>query len=227
MTLIEDLKDRRERQMKARADILQLIEEQEDFVLSMERELDDLDTAIAALEPASQPHETFAETVAKLRAVTADHGLSFDAFVPNPNIAALEPAPAEPEAEPSLFDAEPSQTEAEIVALAQDEAALLEDDAPSDFISDLTGDPAIEPETGLHSDPEPTELDAPASVLNNPELLAAVERAEQTLRQEEPAAYVGLNDPELDDAWDAMKAREEAEKPRPRFSIFGLIKEPA
>jgi len=79
------------------------------------------------------------------------------------------------------------------------------------------------------ADPEPTELDAePTSVLDNPELLAAVERAEATLAQnEEPAAYVGLNDPELDAAWDDMKAREEAEKPKPRFSIFGRIKEDA
>jgi len=116
-------------------------------------------------------------------------------------LRAAEPV-SEPEPEPSLFDAEPSDDE---------------DDAPTEIISDLTGDPAVEPEGGLHADPEPTELDAPASVLNNPELLAAVERAEATLAAE-PAAYVGLNDPELDAAWDDMKRRERAEK-----SFWGLM----
>jgi hypothetical protein len=75
--------------------------------------------------------------------------------------------------------------------------------------------------------------DEPVSVLDNPELLAAVERAEATLRGDEllaqnppivpvyEASYVGLQDPELDAEFDAMREREKADKPKLHFSIFG------
>ena len=137
-------------------------------------------------------------------------------------LRAAEPV-SEPEPEPSLFDAEPSDEE--------DASSDDEDDAPTEIISDLTGDPAIEPESGLHGEPEPTELDAPASIVDDPELLAAVARAEATLAIDaqtcEPIyphpqpAYVGLQDPELDAEFDAMKARRDADKPKLHFSIFG------
>lgn len=69
--------------------------------------------------------------------------------------------------------------------------------------------------------PEPTELDAPASIVDDPELQAAVARAEATLAAETPA-YVGLQDADLDAEYDAMKAREAAEeKAKPKFSIWG------
>jgi len=109
------------------------------------------------------------------------------------------PAPAEPEAE--------------------------EADEPAEHISILTGDPAVEPESGLHADPEPTELDAPASIVDDPELLAAVARAEATLQEAEPA-YVGLQDPELDAEYEAMREREQADR-KLHFSIFGMKREDA
>jgi hypothetical protein len=126
-------------------------------------------------------------------------------------LRAAEPV-SEPEPEPSLFDAEPSDEE--------DASSDDEDDAPTEIISDLTGDPAIEPESGLHGEPEPTELDAPASIVDDPELQAAVARAEATLQEAEPA-YVGLQDPDLDAEYDAMREREKADKPKLHFSIFG------
>ena len=64
------------------------------------------------------------------------------------------------------------------------------------------------------------------SVLDNPELTALAERAEATLAAADDdeifsrAAYVGLQDPELDADWDAMKERQEAGK-KLHFSIFG------
>ena len=168
-------------------------------------------------------------------------------------IAALEPAPAElvsePEPEPILFESITAEdfgtiTITEDLSLTEAEIdALADEDEPEEHISILTGDPAVEGESGLRvwtakelqhidiltalsADPEPTELDAPASIVDDPELQAAVARAEATLAKDEPA-YVGLQDADLDAEWDAMKAREEAEKPKPRFSIFGRIKEDA
>jgi len=246
MTIINELKEKRAERIHHWDGRQAQITEHQEALRNIEADIADLDTAIAALEPA-RPSIDHTEPESGLRAaedVWTPEGLEqlsakADAFIAHIGAPQIEP-------EPSLFD---------------DINFDDEDDAPAEFISDLTGDPAIEPESGLHGepveldevleanpdtitlsddykdDPEPTELDAePASVLDNPELLAAVERAEATLAarvwtqedlerlpqiEPEPAAYVGLNDPELDDAWDAMKAREEAEKPKPRFSIWG------
>jgi hypothetical protein len=107
-----------------------------------------------------------------------------------------------------------------VTPATEEESGDQFEDEPSEFISDLTGDPAVEPESGLHGEPEPTELDAPASIVDDPELLAAVARAEATLQEAEPA-YVGLQDPELDADYDAMREREKADKPKLHFSIFG------
>jgi hypothetical protein len=204
MSILEELK-------KRRTVLVDYAEERESGAIAARRDIADLDTAIAALEPA-RPSIDHTEPESGLRAaedVWTPEGLEqlsakADAFIAHIGAPQIEP-------EPSLFD---------------DTNFDDEVDAPSEFISDLTGDPAIEPESGLHADPEPTELDAPASIVDDPELLAAVARAEATLQQAEPA-YVGLQDPELDAEWDAMKQREEAEKARPRFSIFGLVREDA
>jgi hypothetical protein len=56
------------------------------------------------------------------------------------------------------------------------------------------------------------------SITQDPELLAAVERAEATLAAE--PAYVGMQDAELDAEFDAMKEREKADR-KLHFSIFG------
>lgn len=117
-----------------------------------------------------------------------------------------------------------------VTPATEEESGDQFEDEPSEFISDLTGDPAVEPESGLHGEPEPTELDAPASIVDDPELQAAVARAEQALAIDaqtcEPInphpqpAYVGLQDPELDAEYEAMKEREHAERKK-HFSIFG------
>jgi hypothetical protein len=203
MSLREELQNRAD---KLDAELLAL----SGRIRAIERESDDVHTCINALDIAEMDAQD----------------------------AALEPAPAEPE--PSLFD---------------DTNFDDEDDAPSEFISDLTGDLAIPAESGLHGegdietedqlwtqeqldklsadakaftdslgapqiDPEPTELDAPASIVDDPELLAAVARAEATLQEAEPA-YVGLQDAELDAEYEAMREREKADKPKLHFSIFG------
>ena len=142
-------------------------------------------------------------------------------------------APAQPPSAELRSDLPASEEESRDQFEDEPEPSLFDegDDEPSEFISDLTGDPAISPESGLHGEPEPTELDAePVSVLDNPELLAAVERAEATLAIDaqtcEPInphpqpAYVGLQDPELDAEYEAMKEREHAERKK-HFSIFG------
>ena len=279
MTLIDELKDRRERQISARADILKLIEEQEDFVLGVERELDDLDLAIAALEPAPEEHlAPFADTNnhsfwevrwdfsagyydCQRYAVEADALAEFDVlhtatlYKFDPDTDYVELARKSKHVVPAQAPAQPPSAELRSVTPAtEEESGGQFEGEPSEFISDLTGDPAIEPESGLHGEPEPTELDAPVSIVDDPELLAAVSRAEATLAAAEPAlptmddiidpdftggmtseqylerlhsgkldspAYVGLQDPELDADWDAMKEREKADKPKLHFSIFG------
>jgi len=134
----------------------------------------DLDTAIAALEPA--PDITFND---------------------------IEPV-SEPEPEPSLFDEGAIDILTALPAEQEPDVVFAE--------SGLHGEGEIVSGEQLAEDMEqPTELDAePISILDNPELLAAVERAQQTLAAE-PANYVGLNDPELDAEYDAMRARERSE----------------
>ena len=120
---------------------------------------------------------------------------------------------------PALADPLSAELRSDLPASEEESRDQIEDE-PDVFISILTGDPAISPESGLHGEPEPTELDAPASIVDDPELLAAVARAEATLQEAEPA-YVGLQDPDLDAEYDAMKEREKADKPKLHFSIFG------
>jgi hypothetical protein len=223
MSLREELQNRAD---KLDAELLAL----SGRIRAIERESDDVHTCINALDIAemdaqdaalgypspirhkpARPSIDHTEPESGLRAaedVWTPEGLEqlsakADAFIAHIGAPQIEP-------EPSLFD---------------DTNFDDEDDAPSEFISDLTGDPAIEPETGLHGEPEPTELDAPASIVDDPELLAAVARAEATLQEAEPA-YVGLQDPDLDAEYDAMKERERADR-KLHFSIFGMKREDA
>ena len=110
-----------------------------------------------------------------------------------------------------------ASVQSEPVGSLQDETEMPSSPGEGEESRDQFDD---EPESGLHADPEPTELDAPTSIVDDPELLAAVARAEATLAQEEPA-YVGLQDPELDAEYEAMREREKADKPKLHFSIFG------
>lgn len=166
---------------------------------------DDLDTAIAALEPAPEIEAPAQPPSAELR---SDPGSE-----ENAGTNSEDPYSIDWGNEPISQPADQSEEE------------------PAEFISDLTGDPAIEPESGPHGEPEPTELDAPASIVDDPELQAAVARAEQALAIDaqtcEPIyphpqpAYVGLQDADLDADYDAMREREKAGKPKLHFSIFG------
>ena len=214
MSLLEELKDRRDRQTESLAKIYEDIRERQAYIDTLAIELEDLDTAIAALEPA--PAEPVSDNFAALAEfVNAEPVLAADL----------------PKVELKWNDGfGPAEDADEEDASSDDEDDW--DDEPEVHISILTSDPAIEPESGLHGEPEPTELDAePASVLDNPELLAAVERAEATLAIDaqtcEPIyahpqpAYVGLQDADLDADYDAMREREKADKPKLHFSIFG------
>lgn len=69
----------------------------------------------------------------------------------------------------------------------------------------------------------PADKSDPSSIVDDPELQAAVSRAEATLAAAEPA-YVGLQDAQLDADWDAMKERQEAGR-KLHFSIFGKREE--
>ena len=210
--------------------------------------LNDLDRAIAALEPAPTVLDELDEFVTTLEAS------------PLPD----EPAPAEPEAEPepSLFDAEDEDGPPPEPFVFNEPFHIIDepeadDDAPAEFISDLTGDPAVEPESGLHvwTAEELVQLSAKAdafiaenglpqvSVLDDPELIEAQKRLTARLEadtlaqvhsywsddvrappvplQPEPTGYVGLQDKELEADYDAMRERENADKPKLHFSIFG------
>lgn len=56
MALIDELKDRHERQTKTLAEVFEAIKEREDYRLVVEAELDDLERCIAALEPLLEPY---------------------------------------------------------------------------------------------------------------------------------------------------------------------------
>lgn len=108
-------------------------------------------------------------------------------------------------------------------------------DATQDIIAyRIISQPADQSEGETHTDDvrnngdevstEGEREDLQTSITEDPELQAAVARAEATLAQEaEKPAYVGLQDPDLDAEYEAMREREEA-KPKPRFSIWGSRK---
>jgi len=56
MALIDELKERRERQTESLATIYEAIREWQEYLRGVQFELEDLDRAIAALEPPAQPH---------------------------------------------------------------------------------------------------------------------------------------------------------------------------
>jgi hypothetical protein len=120
-------------------------------------------------------------------------------------IAALEPAPAD---EPELFD-----------------------DEPREYISELTGDPCVEPESGLHG--EPIE-EAPAPQLQSgydlyAEHLAAVAAMDEApalneaMQDEREQGYAPVTNPEADAiarAHDYYSPEKIAARNRSVFSIF-------
>jgi len=56
MALIDELKERRKRQTESLATIYEAIRERQEYLRGVEFELEDLDRAIAALQPPAQPH---------------------------------------------------------------------------------------------------------------------------------------------------------------------------
>jgi hypothetical protein len=131
MALIDELKERRDRQEEALDKIAEDIKEREEFRLRVERELDDLDRAIAALEAA-----------VALEQLEKDHALP-------------------PSADDVVTDLQGDTVEEMREAFEDVFEAQAE---PVEHISILTGDHAIEPESGLHGDPVPqTEGYAPVT----------------------------------------------------------------
>lgn len=246
MALIDELKNRRNAAYNTIEQIEGRISEEQASLKRVAIGVKDLERAIAALEPA--PDITFFDiepvsvTIeAPTSSPSTDEGRSDPGSEENAGTnsdALAEFVNAEPVLAADLPKVElkwndgfgPAEDADEEDASSDDEDDW--DDEPEVQISILTGDPAISPESGLHGEPEPIEIDAePASVLNNPDFVAAVSRAEAKLAIDaqtcEPIyphpqpAYVGLQDADLDADYDAMREREKADKPKLHFSIFG------
>jgi hypothetical protein len=124
-------------------------------------------------------------------------------------IAALEPAPAD---EPQPIPDEPE----------------LFDDEPREYISELTGDPCIEPESGLHG--EPVE-EAPAPQLQSgydlyAEHLAAVAAMDEApalnaqMQDEREQGYAPVTNPDADFWARGLTGEQKPERKHNPFSIF-------
>ena len=159
-------------------------------------------------------------------------------------IAALEPAPATEEASGDLIDAQTCDEvdprvswNADAVETDQPEVPEVEETLPGDEVDEHVA--TIEEVVGWNdaqnagfegSFDEYVEAAAePTSVLNDPELIAAVDRANASIAQDEPKPYVGCIDEELERDYDAAKARttikhEDAKKPF--FAFLGAKPKP-
>jgi hypothetical protein len=277
MALIDELKLRRNAAYNTIEQINGRISEEEASLKRVAIGMADLDRAIAALEPAPVASETADVEVpegfvrwegADVYTPTADT----EEFTHTVEVIFRDGIRSTGKAWTYVWPwVAEDKTNQNIIAyrILPAEQAGEEGNEPSEFTSDLTGDPAVSddgsvygtdaayedgvearlqnvpiecnPGEGIDAErwtegwnaedaaskqtdaellaelDEPTELDAPASIVDDPELQAAVARAEATLAAE-PAAYVGLNDPELDAEYDAMRARERSEK-----SFWGLL----
>ena len=228
MALIDELKEKRA------ASVAYRDQQFEDAIACNRRgsqaqyHIDDLDRAIAALEPApAEPQQSEGVrqfTAEVIRSETRDEG--------------EVPAPQD---EPSLFDAEGGGSVYGADAAYEDGVEARLQNVPLEC-NPGEGVDATEWANGWNAEDAATtsneqsdadllnELDAPASIVDDPELQAAVARAEQALAIDaqtcEPIyphpqpAYVGLQDPELDADYDAMRERETADR-KLHFSIFG------
>ncbi len=169
MTLIDELKERREA-------VANRLEDAYVSTGNLRAELDDLDRAIAALEPtelvvteitkddaASQLRDEWLSanselaTVEKRAAQLTVHMEDIER-----GISALGSFVAEEVASEQLASDHALPPSADDVVV----------DEPVEFISDLTGDPAIEPESGLHGEAVSEEGYAPVT---NPEADAAAQ----------------------------------------------------
>lgn len=119
----------------------------------------------------------------------------------------------------AAYERELHESDSEPLELSQAEQArwdaLCAESEPETYTDDLR---TAEGETVAGDDRIETQ-----SVTSDPDFVALVERAEATLAAAEPA-YVGLQDPELDADYDAMKERETADR-KLHFSIFGKREE--
>lgn len=169
MTLIDELKERREA-------VANRLEDAYVSTGNLRAELDDLDRAIAALEPTEL-------VVTEITKEDAASQLRDEWLSANSELATVEKRAAQltvhmEDIERGIsalgsFVAEEVASE----QLASDHALppSADDvvvDEPVEFISDLTGDPAIEPESGLHGEAVSEEGYAPVT---NPEADAAAQ----------------------------------------------------
>jgi len=184
MALIDELKEKL-------AEAVQFVDTESAFVRAHTRNvedwlsrIDDLDRAIAALEPTE-------ELTAAINAAAAAMGDEKARA-----IAVLEPV-AEPQPTP-------------------DEPDLFED-AAAEHISELTGDPAIEPESGLRDYGFAEHVEAERAALNE---------QMQDEREQPVEGYAPVTNPEAD-FWARGLAPTEPEKKYNPFGIFKRAKEDA
>jgi hypothetical protein len=165
MALIDELKERRDRQEKVLDEVAEAIKEREDYRLRVEQELDDLDRAIAALEP-----DLIDEASVALEQLETDHALP-------------------PSADDVVTDLQGDTVEEMREAFEDVFEAQAE---PVEHISILTGDPAIEPESGLHETPDDEAQRAAAIELTadvEPEIQALIESGEHSYDEVAAIAY--------------------------------------
>lgn len=252
MALIDELKEKREVwRLNVELHDQRALDEVS-FALAAQAMVDDLDIAIAALEPAPQAPAQPDPPSAELRSVPGaeeDAGTNSDVLAEFMKRAGATEwkggeCPLTIGTKCDLLCADGGILIDHVVAQRDfDDSYWSRSDGKynDDIIAyRIISEPADETHTDdllRHDEAEAADAklleDEPVSVLDNPELLAAVERAEATLRGDEllaqnppivpvyEASYVGLQDPELDAEFDAMREREKADKPKLHFSIFG------
>ena len=266
MSLREELKDRRERQTESLAKIYEDIRERQAYIDSLAVELEDLDRAIAALEPAPAAPE--AEPLPTMDDITDPDftgGMTSEQYLERLHGGTLTGDPAVEGESGRLGDVLPEgfmrwwggecpvprgtivdiicrDPEVRVGQTNQVFAHMIhwenEGNPAYDIIAYRVVESQSEGET--HTDDVRTaEGETVAgddrietqSITSDPDFVAAVERAEAKLAIDaqtcEPIyphpqpAYVGLQDPELDAEYEAMREREKADKPKLHFSIFG------
>ena len=224
MTLLEELKERRDRQEEVLDEVAEAIKEREEYRLRVEQVLDDLDLAIAALQPGEiEITVTNDEPDLPTPIVNTDEGWE------------LEPSPAE------LFEAEKSEAREQLER--EDDASEFAEPMPDpEFVvlDEQTCEPVDEAPALNEQMQDERELTAalPQPEWNEPRQSISMideqtcEPVDPTLRafeddhivEPQPTeGYAPVTNPEAD-FWARGLAQAEPEK-KHRFSIFGHKRE--